>query len=125
MSTPNPFYDDMAAVAVELLGDDEFGMTVNLTRTTPGTLSPITGTVTGGSTTTIPIHVAEIQINNAYAALLGGSIQITDKLIMVDPQTALQMTDKIALDGSLYGIIKIVPYNPAGTPVAYMAQLRK
>lgn len=121
----NAFYNEMAAVAVELLADAEFGATLSLTRTTPGVLNPVTGTITGGSTASIPIHAAEIQINNTYAALLGGSIQMSDKLIIVDPQTPLLMSDKVTLDGALYGMVKIVPYDPAGTPVAYMAQLRR
>lgn len=121
----NAFYDEMAAVAVELLADAEFGATLSLTRTTGGTLNPVTGVISGASTSTLSVHAAEMQINQEFAKLLGGTVEQNDKLIIADPQVQLLLTDKITLDGALYGMVKIVPYNPAGTPVAYLAQLRR
>jgi hypothetical protein len=41
------FYDDMAATALELLA--EFGQSVTLSRTTGGSIDPVTGAVTAGT----------------------------------------------------------------------------
>lgn len=114
------FYDDMAATATELL--TEFGKALQLRRASAGTYDPVTGTTTGATITYADIIGIFIRITQDYAAT--NEVQQGDRLMVIGPSVAPQMTDKVVVGASALTIVNIVPINPAGTPLAYKLQVR-
>lgn len=115
------FYTDMAAVANELLA--EFGASVILLRTTPGTFDPVTGTESGATTA----ELTTTGIQKSYKADLvdGTRIQQGDKLYILDDTQVPDMTDQIKVGSEYWSIVNIDERSPAGTTLVYFAQVRK
>jgi hypothetical protein len=116
------FYEDMAATAHELL--TEFGGPAALTRVTPGSYDPDTGTTTGDVTTTWNATVAcfeyaQVEIDGtrirhgdqrAYMSVVG----------VVNPQTG----DTLTVNGVVLNVVASRPLKPASTAVLYDVQVR-
>lgn len=51
-------------------------------------------------------------------------VQSGDRMAIIGPQVAPQLTDKLMVGASALTIVNIVPVNPAGTAVAYKLQVR-
>jgi hypothetical protein len=115
------FYSDMAAVANDLLA--EFGQTITLRRTTPGTFDKTAETETGE--TTAEITATGIQKNYAQGLIDGSRILSSDKLIILDDDQVPVMTDKIKVGAVYWNIVDIKPVEPAGVPLVYFVQARK
>jgi hypothetical protein len=114
-------YNRMAATATRLLTDN--GQPMALRRTSGGTFDPVTGTTTGQSTADLATVGVMLDIDTSYA--LANEVQDGDLLAMVDASQTPLLTDKLVVGAEVYGIVKIMPLNPAGTPVAYKLQVRQ
>jgi len=115
------FYDDMAAVALELL--DEFGQAVTLPRTTGGSVDPITGIVTPGT----DASVVTTGLLKPYpdAMIDGARILSSDRELVLSDEQVVNPTDKPLIDGEEWSIVNIKTINPAGTVVCYFVQVRR
>lgn len=123
------FYDDMAAVALELI--TEFGSEQTLLDVTPGTYDPVTGETTGDTPISQPAQVILLdytlqESGQQYAD--GTQIQQGDKKIIIAAQGlawAPGPTTKVDVGGVIWQIVNIKESNPAGTPLVYFCQGRK
>lgn len=116
------FYEDMAAVAVELL--QEFGAPVTFPRESGGSFDPITGVETPGSDDS----ETTIGLVKPYPEKLidGTRIQMGDRMLVLSPEVEPSMDDKPMMGGAPLGnIVAITTSSPAGIPVCYFAQVRK
>lgn len=112
------FYDEMAAVARDLLR--EFGAPITFTRTTGEVKNPVTGAITTTGTTTS--HSPMGVIVPIKSNLVDGTrIKAGDKLLITDDSFAPLMTDKV----TGWAIQEIEDKNPAGTPLVYFTRVRK
>tara|TARA_R110000782_G_C14819221_1_gene413868 strand:- start:21717 stop:22073 length:357 start_codon:yes stop_codon:yes gene_type:complete len=115
------FYDDMAAVAVELL--NEFGTPVVLPRVTGGSYDPVTGETTAGSDES----ATTIGLIKPYPDNLidGTRIRSTDKMLVITAAVEPLMTDTPQMGGTTLGsVVGIKTVNPAGIPICYFVQVR-
>ena len=110
------FYSEMADVALELL--TEYGRSITLTRTTGGSIDPVTGAIiAGASDDQVTIGV----IKPYQASLIDGTlIKASDKEVILSSSIAPLMTDTI----NGMQIVKIDEISPAGTVVVYKVQVR-
>jgi len=115
------FYGDMSAAATELLA--EFGKSLVLRRTNPGTYDPVTGRETGGSTDDLPTTGLYTKISADYIAT--HQVQTGDKLAVIDASQEPQMTDKLVDGANVWQVVDIDKIDPAGTPIAYFVRVRK
>jgi len=115
------FYADMATTAKDLLA--EFGQTVTIARVTGGSVDPVTGSVTAGTTTT---YSPKGILRNYNATLIDGTrIKAGDMELILDDTIAPLLTDKPAIGGTVWTIKGIKEINPAGTPLVYFCQVAK
>lgn len=114
------FYDEMAAMAVELLA--EFGKPVTIVRK---------GAPTGPPHNPMPgadvDHACDFvetgyDIENRDATLVAKG----DKLGIISPavDVAPLLTDRIRIDGKLYQIADVQPLNPGGVTLLYKVHAR-
>lgn len=115
------FYQDMAAVALELL--QEFGASVTLPRESGGSVDPVTGVVTPGSDDT---QTTTGLLKPYPDSLIDGTrILATDKMLVLSDEVEPLMTDTPQMGGSTFGsVVSIKTVSPAGTPICYFVQVR-
>lgn len=123
------FYDDMAAVALELI--TEFGQSGTLDDVTPGTYDPLSGTTTGDTPITQPCELILLDYTAQESGAKfneGSQVLAGDKKILIaasgltwDPL----MTTRITADGDVWQPVNIKVSNPAGTPLVYEIHGRK
>lgn len=115
-------YEPIVQIAQNEITDK--GQSVILTRNTPGTFDPATGTVTGDSTADEIINAVvtdyrEDQIDDA-------AIKRGDKLLLISAkQAAPEMDDSITIDSLEYQIVDINTVSPGGTDILYKVQVRR
>ncbi|NSX15984.1 hypothetical protein HTY52_18020 [Cupriavidus taiwanensis] len=121
------FYDEMAALADELLR--EFGKPLTLRCVLPGSYDPGSGTA--------PETVTDYPGTGAlfdYAMLAAGQtwipstlIEVGDKQCLLSPAgVPLPTTGDQLVDGAeVWQVQNVKAANPAGTPVLYELQLRR
>ena len=114
------FYPKLAATVSRLVGLR--GQTVTLKRSTGGTIDPVTGTVTAGTTTSYPVQ--GILQRYPDALIDGTRILTSDRLAILTPVVEPVITDKLAFGNKDWTIASIQTTNPAGTPVVYFVQVR-
>jgi archaellin len=124
------FYDDMAAVALELI--TEFGQSGTISDVTPGTYDPVGG---GQSTPDTPITQTAQMILLDYTLQESGAkynegtqVLAGDKKILIAAQGlawAPMMTSRVTADGAVWQAVNIKVSNPAGTPLVYEIHGRK
>ena len=114
------FYTKMAATASRLIG--KYGQAMAIKRVSGGTIDPVTGTVTAGTSSTL----ATTGILQRYPDSLidGTRILTSDRLAILAPTAEPAMTDKLAFNGKDWTIASIQTANPAGTPLVYFVQVR-
>lgn len=114
------FYDNMAATASRLIG--KYGQVISIKRVSGGTIDPVTGTTTAGTTTSYPVQ----GILQRYPDSLidGTRILTSDRLAILAPAVEPVITDKLAFGGKDWAIASIQTANPAGTPLVYFVQVR-
>ena len=116
------FYDEMAALADELLV--EFGAPATLTRVTPGAYDPATGTTTPDVTTTWTGTGAKFDYEQR--AIDGTNIRTGDQRVylsnvgIVNPQTG----DTLTIGGVVLNVVASRPLKPASTDVLFDVQCR-
>ena len=114
------FYDTMAATASRLIG--KYGQAISIKRTTGGTIDPVTGIATAGTSSTLATN----GILQRYPDSLidGTRILTSDRLAILAPEVEPILTDKLTFGGKDWAIISIQTANPAGTPLVYFVQVR-
>lgn len=118
------FYDEMAAVAHELLADPDYGGPITLTRVTPGGYDADTGTTTGDVTTTWAGTGAKFDY--VQDEIDGTRVRAGDQRVylstvgIVNPQTG----DTLTIDGVVLNVVASRPLKPAQTAVLYDVQVR-
>lgn len=116
------FYSDLAADALELLR--EFGQSVTLARTTPGTYDAATSAPSAGSSVTYTGTGAVFDYSQRDVD--GTNIRTGDRRVllatsgMVMPRTG----DTITIGSTALTVVIGREINPAGVPVLYEAQVR-
>ena len=103
---------DLSTTATQLmksLGDETY---VKITRTTGGTLDPVAGEETGGTTSVI--DTVGVVTNIANNLIDGERIKATDKLILLDRDVTPLMTDLITFGGIDNKVVSISEINHAG-----------
>lgn len=116
------FYDEMAAIAHELL--TEFGGPVSLRRTVPGAYDPATGTTTADVTTTWPGTGARFDYEQKD--IDGTRVRSGDQRVylsvvgVVEPLTG----DKVLIGSAELTVVASRPLKPASTAVLYDVQVR-
>lgn len=117
-------YDDIAAVADELL--EEFGATCTLGVVTVGAYNTTTGSAASTST---PTSITAALFDFPQRFIDGTTILVGDKRALIStaglataPKAADTLTDSL---GAVYRVINAKAIAPAGTPVLYIAQVRK
>lgn len=117
------FYDDIAAVADELL--TEFGQVCTLSATTTGDYDPATG---GASTTTTSQAVTAAVFDYPQRFIDGTLILTGDKRVLVSP-TGLTSDPKpgdvLNAAGTDYNVVNAKGIAPAGIAVLWILQVRK
>lgn len=115
------FYANLATTAIRLL--TKYGQSTSFTRTDGETHNPVTGAISGGSTTIItgngvvfPYDKKEID---------GTNILRTDMRVFFEPSsTSPAVDDKCTVNSVAYRVVMVQPLNPGGTAVLYTVQLR-
>lgn len=112
------FYDEMAALATELLGTEEFGEPLNIQRVTGETRDPITGVVTPGTDESYtPLGVI---LDYEQDEFDGERIQRGDRKLIIDNSTQPRLTDKPVIDGSEWNVISWTKTQPRESSVVAM-----
>jgi hypothetical protein len=115
------FYNSIAATASKLI--TKFGAVGEIKRTTGGTIDPVTGVPTAGTTVTYTPNT----IVQKYADELidGARILSSDRMIILDNTIEPVSTDTITIGGENWSIVSIRESNPAGIPLVYFVQARR
>lgn len=114
------FYDDMAAVATDVLTEFKQGV-VQLVHTVPGTPDPSTPWQPGAPTvTTYDLAATVKRVDQRYenGALI---VQTGDIVTFAVPAVVPGIADTLIIDGVGRAITNLKPVPSAGTPVAYVA----
>ncbi len=104
---------DLSATATRLmksLGDETY---VKITRTTGGTLDPVLGEDTGGTTSVIDVVGVVVKLDSNL--IDDERIKSTDKMILLDKEVTPLYTDLITFDGVDNTVVSIMEINHAGT----------
>lgn len=114
------FYDDIAEMATELLGEFKQGI-VTLSRTVTTPQDPSTPWIPGAPTTTVyPLDAVVRRVSQKYVD--GTLIVATDNQItFAVPPIVPAMSDTLTIDSAELVMKDLRPIPPAGTPVAYIA----
>lgn len=102
----------------------EFGAPVTLTRITPGTYDPATGTVSQTTTT----HTATgVKLNYEQRAIDGTNILQGDQRVYLDPLIAAapQAGDTLTIGAEVFTVVASRPESPAGVVVLHDVQVRR
>jgi hypothetical protein len=115
------FYNSMAATASKLI--TKFGAVGEIKRTTGGSIDPVTGTVTAGTTV---IYTPNTIVQKYADELVDGTrILSSDRMIILDNTIEPVSTDTITIGGENWSIVSIRESNPAGIPLVYFVQARR
>ena len=122
------FYNSMAATASKLI--TKFGAVGEIKRTTGGSIDPVTGDTTAGTTVTyspntIVQRYADELIGTSPRSGITTSILAGDRLIILDDTVEPLTTDTIAIRGENWKIISVTESRPAGIPLVYFVQARR
>ncbi|TPL06681.1 hypothetical protein [Mesorhizobium sp. B2-4-11] len=116
----NAFYDDMADMASELLGEFKQGF-ISLSRTVTADPDPSTPWIPGTTTTTVyPLDAVARRVSQKY---VDGTLIVAtdDQITFAVPEIVPAMTDILVIDGVEHAMKDLRPIPAAGTPVAYIA----
>lgn len=117
------FYDDMAALATEMLApeaDGGFGKTTAYIRAITSTYNSTTGAVTEVPTDTA-INAVQISYNERHSP--NAQIEEGDIFWMLDGLA--NIADELLINDYLYDVVQTWPIMPGDTFIACRAQTRK
>ncbi|WP_163836870.1 hypothetical protein [Spartinivicinus ruber] len=117
------FYEGLASTASKLLADK--GAPVVLLRESGETFDPVNGRVTPGTTKQLKTSGVLTSFTKTTETELGGNIVAGDMLLVLSAEVEPLSTDKLLVNGEPWQIVRILPVNPAGTPISYKVQVRK
>lgn len=119
------FYDEMADIATELLGEFQQG-SVQLVRSVSAPSDPSTPWQPGDPTlATYDLAAAVRGVSQRYVdgtTILSSDQQVT---CAVPPVTPDMTTDTLLIDGIAVTVLKNMPIPASGTPVAYLFVVRR
>jgi hypothetical protein len=119
------FYDEMAALALEMI--TEFGQAVTIQATAPGEYDPETGTAAPGVVTEQAAQGLLIDFTG-QEFLTNTLIKQGDKKLKIAAQGLLWVPDllnTVVAQGRTWSIVPpLKEINPAGTPILYELQVR-
>lgn len=101
------------------------GMPVFLVRETGEEFDPVRGKVTPGATEELKTTGVLTSFTKTTETEFGGNIVSGDMLLTLTAEVEPLPTDKTLVLGDIWQIVRILPVNPAGTPVCYKIQVRK
>ncbi len=114
------FYTGLANTTISLL--TKFGQNVTVTRAVVGTVDPVDGTGTPGTSTTFTAYAA---IFNYRKNLVDGvQVLSTDKKCLMQSGNEPMINDVVTTADGDFHIVSVDPLTPAGTVVKYDVQLR-
>ncbi len=115
------FYSGLATTAKDLL--TKYGQVITITRTAGGSIDPVTGAVTAGSSVA---YLPQGVLKEYKSNLIDGTrILATDRELVIDDTIKPELTDTISIGGILWTPISVSASNPAGTPLVYRIQVRR
>lgn len=117
------FYDEMAAVALELLR--EFGQPVIIARTTAGSYDPGTGVESDPVTASQAGSAVVREYDRRF--IDGAMIMAGDKRVILAASGltfAPMPGDSVMAGGGMLHVVSVLERNPAGTPLVYELQGR-
>lgn len=116
------FYTGIAAKAGRLL--ERFGTTITVKRTTGETLDPVTGTYSGGTTTT---YKPKGLFQRIPQQLIDGTrILQSDRMIVLDSTVEPLTSDTITVDSEDWTIQEVRPVKPNGAnDVVHFVRVRR
>lgn len=122
------FYNNLAATAARLI--TKFGAVGTIKRTTGGSVDPVTGDTTAGTTVTyspntIVQRYSDEIIGSSPRSGIATNILASDRLIILDDTIEPLTTDTITIRGENWKIISITESRPAGVPLVYFVQARR
>ena len=117
----NAFYARRAAGVAKLLA--RRGQTISVTRTAGGSVHPVTGVVTPGTTQTLSAK----GIMRPYPDKLidGTRITASDREVILDDSFEPALTDLLQIGGQSWSVQEVTAVNPAGTPIVYRVRARR
>lgn len=126
-------YAQTAANALKALSKS--GMDMTLSRATGGTFDPVTGTTTGGTTSTWAVKGLLKTINSTSASQFFGSKALADSLVLQgDKQVIIAASglatvpavgDTLTISGEVWQVITPVDLSPGGVTILYYLHIRK
>lgn len=116
-------YSEIAAMASEMLA--EFGTSVSVSRVTPGSYDPSTGSNSAGTTETWATN--GLRLEYADAEIDGQQVQRGDLRILLAVVTGLdpKSGDSLDIGGDVFRVVKSKPLKPATVAVYLDVQVRK
>lgn len=115
-------YSPLAAVAVSLV--DKFGQDATVRRITGEAYDPVTGVLTGGTTTNTTVRAVIVGIAKDYAEQLGGSVQSGDMMALVASYAPLA-SDSLILGADTWAILDVQEVKPGPVGLLYKAHIRR
>jgi len=126
------FYDEMAALAAEMIG--EYGQVLTMKRVTADSYDPITGSTVVGSTETQSITAVVLPASKGTVEafdnkLVGGTlIESNIRALKIAAAGLLWPPGPgcvIEYDGQDWQMLGATPASPAGTPLVYAASIMR
>lgn len=114
------FYTGLASTAKSLLS--KYGQTVTLTRSVSGTVDPITGIGTAGTSTSFTANGAVLMFSKSL--IDGTNILATDKRVLIDSDNKPMINDVITTSGGDLTVLAVNAIAPSGQAVIYEMQCR-
>lgn len=109
-------YVKSAATAKRLL--TQFGRSMTVRRYAIGSYNPATGAATATPTDVATVG-AEFAFGAGQSQHAGNLIQAEDARILLSPDVAPTLTDRIVIGTHEYSVVGVREVSPAGTPVLY------
>lgn len=120
---PTYDYTGIRSTARSLL--TKFGQTLILRRLSGSSYDPVTGVVSGGSTSDTNIQAVALTITSDYIARVGAdSVQADDRLYIIEDTTAPLVSDTLVIAAVPWSIVRVEAINPGGTAMLYRVQVR-
>ena len=122
-------YTDLQSVATSMLTD--FGQPVVLTNYSAGTHNPVTGAITGQTTTTQTVNGVIFDYSRLDAGAMyndGTQVEAGDKKLILssaDLTAAPTLKSKVTVGGDSWRVINIKETSPGGVSITYELQLRR
>jgi hypothetical protein len=112
-------YIDTRETATELL--QEFGRKIVVEQITTGTYDPETSTVPTTKVDLTP-YCCDFDVK---AEEYDGEIRLGDRKAYIDASAAMELNNKVVIDGVRWSIVRLVKLAPAGELVLNVAYIRK